>query len=1354
MSVWHRWLHVVALGWVCGLGLGSAVQARTLLWVTMEVTPASRTAQVERVAAERGWQVLHLDHPLRDDPAREPAQRQAMAEALERADLVWVDAPHATVLGRLQRSFGALFDAHARQHPGRLVWILAHEPAATVAEDVGGRMAAYLRAGGRANLRHALQLGEAWLDCGGCDVAALASDLPAPQAWPLRGLYHPQATGFFADVQEWRRWRGERGHRSEVAVLVHRHHFIDGDTVWLDRWLKLFEAQGLDAYAVFGQQLDAGGLRDVLGAAPPRLVVLHQISSQSAALQSLFQTWDVPVLATQPYRHGPTGAWERDPTGLKLSDAPFYLVQPEAAGAIDPVVVTAHADGGRQVELIERQAQAVVDKARRLLALRDTPAAHKQLVAMVYNYPPGGSHFGASFLNVPRSLEVVSTALAEAGYAVRPTREAEWIEGLRPLLRAYYPEADLIDLLRKDQAAALPLREYLAWWRTLPEPVRARIAARWGEPAASRYVVSWRGEPVFVIPRMRAGHLSVLPQPPREETLRHGQNPFMHRSREPVSHHYLAVYLWARQAHAVIHFGTHGTQEWANGKARGLDVHDDALLPLGDVPVVYPYIVDNLGEALTAKRRGRSLLVSHRTPVLSTTALSPPMAQLHELMHDWAMADAGPTKQHIGQRLVDSIVEHRLHLDLKWTVDQLHARLDEFLEVLHPWLDQLAHASQPQGLAVFGRAPEESARRAMVLQALRTPLLDALGEDVDETFLIDHRQLAQSRPMRWLDVALRDAQAASQLDLRPTAPPSTVPNRAAVHAIDREALRALAEQAQALDRLYATENELNGLLAALEGRFVPAAYGGDPLRNPDSLPTGRNLTGLDPSRLPTRQAYTVAQVLFEQWLAQWRQAHAGRAPRRLVLSLWAGETLRHHGIMEAQALVALGVRPVWDAAGRPTRVEVIPDEQLGRPRVDVLLSVTGSYRDQFPALMALIDAAVAQVGAADPGGVVAQHSQAVADELQRQGVPAERAQRLGQARVFGNAMGDYGTGLSEAVQDDRLQARDDRLGELFLQRMGQPYLGGEPVPDIDAMQAARAFGAQLKRADAAILSRSSHLYGMVTSDDPFQYLGGLAAAARRAGRSEPLPLFVHQLHNADEPHAQTAAQSVALEMQSRYLHPGWVRAQKDEGYAGTLQVLKAVQFLWGWQSVTEGVVRPDHWQSLHEVYVKDRLGLGVASWLRSHPQAYAQVIERLIQAQRHGHWTPDAATSRELAELYRELTRQAPLYQELAGVRAWVDRALTAAAAHGARGVSRGAEAASVQPMLQPMSAPPQAAPAAADATATWVPVKGERLEPVSGPSQSPAEALTAWLALMLMLGLVLGGAVQQWQRARRTYAV
>jgi cobaltochelatase CobN len=1368
--------------------------APVLLWLTSDITTATRTAMVQRLATEAGLGFAHIDYPLGGPAVLDAAQAQKLQRALAGAALVWVDAPHASVEARLRRMAGQELDARATRSPGRVVWVPAGTPAADVATGMAGldacaRMVAYLQAGGPRNLKSAIALARATL------AGAAMPALPAPEILPARGIYHPDAPRLLPNAAALEAWRqGQPALRGlpAVAVLVHRHHLVDGSTEWLDAWLRTFRAQGLFAYAVFGQQVSAQTLAEVLelppesGTGPGRLhasvLVLHQLVPQAAALPPLLARWGAPLLGTQPYRAGEATAWEASGTGLSLSDVPFYLAQPEAAGAIDPVLVAAHGAEGRDFRLIERQAQAVAAKARRLIALQTKPAADKRLVAMVYNYPPGGSNFGASFLNVPRSLEQVSSGLAQAGYRTQQVTEQGWIDGLKPLLAAYYPGADVRALLQNGQAAALPLARYEQHLATLPKAVRERMNAHWGPPGQSRYVVDWQGEKVFAIPRLQVGHLAVLPQPPREETLRLGQNPFMHKSKAPLSHHYLAVYLWAQlEADALIHFGTHGTQEWAGGKARALDVHDDALLPLGDLPVVYPYIVDNLGEALTAKRRGRAVLVSHRTPVFAPAGFEARMAHMHEVLHEWETVDEGPTRRALEKQLVAQFVEHQLHRDLGWSAARIAADFSGFLEILHPYLDQLAQSSQPKGLAVFGRVPAPEQRRETILQALRKPLIEALGEDIDEAFLIKHDAVLAARPARWLEVALIDAQAASVLDLRPVLPAQAttptaadisdvvraqdhVPNRAARKPIDTPALLQLAQRAQELERLLTIEGEMPGLLAGLEGRYLPAAYGGDPIRNPDSLPTGRNLTGLDPSRLPTRQAYAVAQALFNDWFKDYQARHGGQAPQRMALSLWAGETLRHQGIMEAQALVALGMRPVWDDSGRPVRVQTIAADALKRPRVDVLMSITGSYRDQFPALMALLDRAVAQAAAAEPGNAIARNTGQISRELRQGGVPPAQAEQLARVRSFGNAVGDYGTGLSDAVQSDGLQTNDARLGQMFLARMGQPYLHGEPVAGVAAGTAAKAFGAHLRRTNAAILSRSSHLYAMVSSDDPFQYLGGLSAAARVAGRPQGLELHVAQLQDVGEPSTQTAQRAIALEMQSRYLHPGWLKAHKAEGYSGTLQVLKAVQFAWGWQAVAPGTVRSDHWQSFYDVLVRDKHQLGLPEWLKEHPQAYAQSLERLVQAQRQGYWQADAQTQKQLAQTYQALTRAAPLAAELPSVRRWVEQAAQGAAPTGMAAATPGSppQATPAAPALQtappsddlpappPQANHPPAAPAV-PAMGVLLERQPERAPADLAPVPTPVQRMARIVAWLLMALVVLAGAV--WQ-ARRSSSI
>ncbi|WP_229722954.1 cobaltochelatase subunit CobN [Xylophilus rhododendri] len=1178
----------------------------------------------------------------------------------------------------------------------------------------------------------------------------------------------PDAPGTFADAAALARWQQAQAELKDlpaVAVLVHRYHFIDGSTDWLDSWLRGFRRQGLLAYAVFSPATSAAELQSLLELPAthrphPRALVLHQLLPRGAELQPLLERWGTPLLATQPYRNGDVAAWQADAVGLGSSDVPFYLAQPEGAGAIDPVLVTAQAAGGAGTALIDVQADAVVAKARRLIALQTRPEHDKRLVAMVYNYPAGGTNFGASFLNVPRSLERVSGGLAEAGYDTHAVSEADWIAGLQPLLRAYYPGADLRALLEADRAAAVPLVDYERWFATLPQAVRERVTGQWGPPGRSPYVLQWKGAPVFVIPRLQVGKLSVLPQPPREETLRSGQSPFMHRSKTPLSHHYLATYFWAGQADALIHFGTHGTQEWAPGKSRGLSMDDDAMLPLAaasdHVPVVYPYIVDNLGEALTAKRRGRALLVSHKTPVFSPAGFNARMARMHELMHEWETVDAGPTRAALERELTKQFTEHQLHRDLGWTPERIAEHFEGFLEILHPYLDSLAQSSQPKGLATFGVAPDTTLRRQTIMQSLRKPLIEALGEDIDEAFLIDYASMPTARPARWLDLALRDAEAASVLDLRKEPRVAgVIPNHAALKPIDTTALLALAKRAQELDKLLATEGEMPGLLAALDGRFLTAAYGGDPIRNPDSLPTGRNLTGLDPARLPTQQAYAVAQSVFDDWLKAWRHEHDKRMPERLALSLWAGETLRQQGVLEAEALIALGVRPVWDASGRPQQVQLIPSAELKRPRVDVLLSVTGSYRDQFPVLMALLDQAVALAAAAtEEGGqptAIARNTRQVEAELLQRGVPREQAALLARARSFGNSAGDYGTGIAEAVQDDGLQREDSRLGDMFLQRMSQPYVDGRPVEGLAQGAAAEALGAHLRHTDAAVMSRSSNLYGMVSSDDPFQYLGGLSAAARSAGRKEGLDLYVSQVQDSGEVHSEAASRSIALEMQSRYLHPGWIEAQKQEGYAGTLQVLKAVQFAWGWQAVARDTIRSDHWQSFYEVLVKDKHHMGIPEWMRSHPQAFAQTLERLVQAQRQGYWAADEDAQKQLAQLYRELTRDAPLANELASVRQWAESPERREATSADQGTAALGMAA-VAPTAPSLPVPPAAPPAAEPAAAAAPPVTGMRLvrQPDPAPASNTAvQRLLQLFAWGVMALAALAGAVRQWHSGR-----
>jgi cobaltochelatase CobN len=430
-----------------------------------------------------------------------------------------------------------------------------------------------------------------------------------------------------------------------------------------------------------------------------------------------------------------------------------------------------------------------------------------------------------------------------------------------------------------------------------------------------------------------------------------------------------------------------------------------------------------------------------------------------------------------------------------------------------------------------------------------------------------------------------------------------------------------------------------------------------------------------------------------------------------------------------------------------TGIEVIPASVLKRSRMDVLISVTGSYRDQFPNVMRWLDEAVQQVAALrEPGNAVAQHSEAMARRLRSEGASVQEAQRWSTARVFSNEQGSYGAGLEEAAlasdvwKSQQRGGGDAQMAQLYMDRMGHAYGKG-----LDGAARPGAYAGNLMQVDAALMARSSNLYGVLTNDDPFQYLGGIAQAVRQLTGKDPA-LYVQNLRDGSAVRTDTAAGAIAREMQTRYLHPQWIEAQKAEGYSGTLQVLKTAQFLWGWQVTAPQAVRQDQWQALHDVYVRDKYKLGTREWLEGDNRAaFAQTLERMLDAVRLNYWKPDGATRRELARAYAEAVRATGLRERNAGVQRFAQAEL-----------SQPAPTHQPRPSVEPVvaAAPvPALAPAAEPAPDSPQPVSGLKLEPTPADAPSPkAETivLRLWVALGAAL-LVALGALMQWRRGRAT---
>ncbi|WP_256081124.1 cobaltochelatase subunit CobN [Massilia sp. YIM B04103] len=1297
---------------LCG---SSAANAARLLFLTTSPTPAGKFQLLAQLGKPVGASVdVRFIEQLPSEPD---------ASLFAGYDAVLFDLPRDHM-----REFGKV--RLARALPGLKapsLWLHEQSPSwQGLPEPLARRLLAYYVNGSSANYTGFLRSLTAHL--GGKSLDGITP----PIVFPKAALYHPKAPGkIFASAADYLRWKGVQMERKPaiVGIALHQSYIAAEQTAFIDDLIARIEAGGAVALPFYGPAMTPmAPAMSINGKALPDVIINSQIMLNPEGRKQEFEALGIPVIQATPYRKGDAAAWAADQQGVQLMDVPFYLAQGEYAGIVDAMVTGAARKSDDQILPIPAQAQAIVEKALKLVRLQRTPNNEKHLAIFFWNYPPGEKNLSASYLNLPRSLSGTLAALHAAGYSTQPQDEEVLTASLQRLLAPFYRDDTLEGLLRDGLAELLPVSAYRAWLNTLPEPVRQTLNTRWGEPERSSMVVKRGGEAFFVVPRAKFGNIVILPQPPRGEKWEGKEKALYHSTKADPSHFYLATYLWARQsqkADALIHYGTHGSQEWLPGKERGLSVYDYPLLAIGDVPVVYPYIVDNIGEAVQAKRRGRAVIITHQTPPFAPAGLHDALSKLHDLLHAWIAQDAGAVKDKLAEDLLRATRAERIDKDMGWDAQRIAADFTGFVDALHSQLHEVAQTAQPLGLHSFGTAPQELHRLGTVMLMLGKDywkLAAAPGDEPDEVFVDDYRKLAESAPYRLLRRHVVEGQPLGE--------------------VKDQRLSALLQRGQAYYAALGAGQEMAGMLAALDGRHIATSYGGDPIKNPDALPTGRNLYGFDPSRVPSEQAWSAGKDALNALLAAHRKAK-GQFPKKLAFSLWSVETMRHQGILEAQALWALGVEPVWDAGGRVVDVKLIPRSQLGRPRVDVVLSATGLYRDHFPnAMRQLAKAARLAAEAQEDDNPVLANTRAIAATLAKAGVPEAERLNAAQTRIFSSESGRYGSGLDDAtLASDTWKGKEEgdrKLAELYLSRMQYAY-GPDEARWGQAGGKLNLYAEALRGTEGAVLSRTSNLYGMLTTDDPFQYLGGLSLAVRHLDGKAP-ELYISNLRDSSQSggRVESAAGFLAKELAARNFHPGYIKGLMAEGYSGTLQVLDSVNNFWGWQAVARETVRDDQWQEFVDVYVRDKHKLGIRDWFeRDNPHAMAQTIERMLEAARKGYWQADAATVQELKERWRELAARHDVKTDNAQFQAFVAPGFGLQGSVPAQAVARAAPPAPAQKPAQakPAEPTPPAPPAPP-------PIRGMQLEKVETPQPPKPQPLP--VALAVMLGALLAGALHQ----------
>lgn len=1165
------------------------------------------------------------------NPAR--PGHQSMAEVIDGCDLV---------VGRLLGSRDDLCSGFARvAASGTPVVVLGGEQApsaelmelSSVPMGVAAEAHRYLAEGGPANLR---QL-HAFLS----DTVLLTGEgFEPPQELPQWG--YAAREGAAADD------------RARVGILYYRAHEASGNTAFAHALADAVDATG---HAV-GVPIFAGSLRsapdelyDAFATLDALVVTVLAAGGSVPAGASAGgddEAWDVARMAALdiPVIQGlcltsSRADWEASDDGVTPMDSATQIAIPEFDGRIITAPFSfkeVDEDGLPHYVADPERCARVAGIAVRHARLRRTPNADKRLALVLSAYPTKHARIGnAVGLDTPVSAVRMLRRLAAEGYDLGGDNEVTRILAMdddtaagdaliHALIAAGGQDEEwLTNAQLTDAHVRITPEQYAAWTAHLPQQLRDDMVEAWGEAPGSLFVND-AGE--LVLATVRAGNVVLLIQPPRG----FGENPIAiyHDPDLGPTHHYLGAYRWLESpvaqggfgADAVVHLGKHGSLEWLPGKNAALSAACGTDAALGDLPLVYPFLVNDPGEGAQAKRRAHATIVDHLVPPMARAETYGDIARLEQLLDEHAnIAAMDPAKLPAVRGEIWQLMHAaEMHRDLGLEEQPDAEDFDDFLLHVDGWLCEIKDAQIRDGLHVLGQAPEGEARVNLVLAILRAAqvfggqaqavpgLRSALGlGDADATVEVDRVEAVARDLVEQMDKADWDLSRVADLHEDP------------------EVRRVLEFAAtQVVPRLARTTDELDAVVHALAGGFVPAGPSGSPLRGlVNVLPTGRNFYTVDPRAVPSRLAWQTGHAMAESLVARYVE-ETGTHPQSVGLSVWGTSAMRTSGDDVAEVLALLGVRPVWDEASRRVNdLVVVPLDELGRPRIDVTVRISGFFRDAFPHVVAMLDDAVRLVAGLDEPdelNFVRAHARA---DLAEHG-----DERRATTRIFGSKPGSYGAGILQVVESGNW--RDDAdLAEVYTAWGGFAY-----GRDLDGAPAADDMRTNYRRIKVAAKNIDTREHDIADSDDYFQYHGGMVATVRALTGSDP-KAYVGDSTTPDAVRTRTLQEETNRVFRARVVNPRWIGAMQRHGYKGAFELAATVDYLFGFDA-TAGVVHDWMYDSLAKSYVLDET---TQQFLRtSNPWALRGIVERLHEAAERGLWAePDAEVLAAMQQVYLDV---------------------------------------------------------------------------------------------------------------------
>tara|TARA_B100001057_G_scaffold278796_1_gene279045 strand:+ start:2704 stop:6648 length:3945 start_codon:yes stop_codon:yes gene_type:complete len=1101
-------------------------------------------------------------------------------------------------------------------------------------------------------------------------------DVAEPEVFPDLGIWHPLAPSMFEDLKEYLNWTASRTDLSlearrgpVIGLVLQRSHIVTGDDAHYVAMIQELEFRGARVIPVFCGGLDFSRpvntfFYDPLNSELPLVDGIVSLTGfalvggparqdHPKAVESL-KKLNRPYMVALPLVFQTTREWEDSDLGLHPVQVALQIAIPELDGAIEPIVLSGRDDATGKAHTLQDRVDAIAERAIRWSSLRIKPRIDKKLAITVFSFPPDKGNVGtAAYLDVFGSIHRVMQEMKAKGYDVQnlPSTPKALLEAVvnDPEAMQGSPELSIAHRMSVEEYERLT-------------PYSQRLEENWGKPPGN---LNSDGQNLLVFGR-HFGNVFVGVQP----TFGYEGDPMrLLYSRSASPHHGFAAYytylekIW--RADAVLHFGTHGSLEFMPGKQMGMseNCYPDSLI--GSLPNLYYYAANNPSEATIAKRRGYASTISYLTPPAENAGLYKGLKELGELVGSYQQLREGGR----GIQIVNTIVETARLCNLDKDVDlpdddaanlDLDGR-DALVGAVYRQLMEIESRLLPCGLHTIGKPPTaEEAIATLVsiaaldreedgLRSLPALLAEAVGRSIEDVYKgNDDGVLADVEFNRTITETSRSAIGSmvrsltgrdGRVSLRSNfgwffellgkygfnvpSPWLRTCSSAGFAQIDAKELEKLFGYLRfCLDQICA-DMEMESLLKALDGEYVLPGPGGDPIRNPGVLPSGKNIHALDPQAIPTRAAVAAAKGVVDKLIARQREEQ-GTWPETIACVLWGTDNIKTYGESLAQILWFVGVKPMSDSVGRVNKLELIPLEDLGRPRVDVVVNCSGVFRDLFINQMALIDQAVKMAAEADEPleqNFVRKHA---LEQAEREGTSLRDAA----CRVFSNASGSYSSNVNLAVENSTWE-EEGELQEMYLSRKTFAFNADNPG---EMNQKRDVFENVMKTADVTFqnldsaeisLTDVSHYF----DSDPTKLIAGL----RDDGKAPTSYIADTTTANAQ---VRSLSETIRLDSRTKLLNPKWYEGMLDSGYEGVREVSKRLNFTLGW-SATSGSVDNFVYEEANDTFINDpemRKRL-----MDLNPNSFRQIVGTLLEVNGRGYWDTSDENIEQLKELYQDV---------------------------------------------------------------------------------------------------------------------